>query len=110
VVTSLPAELLAAVRALAASPDELLSLFPVLRPTADQLAADFDHWYRWAREEHVEFSKVQAEALHALAVQFAAMTVGVDKRQWTRDALYASPAWERVRKLAAKALATGLGG
>jgi hypothetical protein len=102
----LPGELRAALEALAGSGTAQPSLFPTLSPTPDALAADFDHWWRIVREEHFALTKAERRALGEVTEQLAAMTTGVDHRNWTEEAMRSSPAWERLRQLARVALST----
>jgi len=100
----LPLELRAALQALAASSEAQPSLFPTMSPTPDRLAADFDHWWRIVREEHYALEGVQLKALGEIQDQLAAMSIGVDRRNWTDEAMRHSPAWARVRQLARSAI------
>jgi hypothetical protein len=100
----LPHELEAALQALAASAEAQPSLFSAMSPTPDRLAADFDHWWRIVREEHHALERPQLRALREIQEQLAAMSIGVDRRNWTDDAMRRSPAWDRVRQLAVAAL------
>jgi len=100
----LPLELKAALEALARSAELQPSLFSTMSPTPDHLAADFDHWWRIVREEHYALERAQLKALKEIQEQLAAMSIGVDRRNWTDEAMRHSPAWDRVRQLARVAL------
>ena len=101
----LPGELKAALQAIAESAGAQPSLFPALSPRPDALAADFDHWWRIVREEHYALERPELRTLRDVAEQLTAMTTGVDRRNWTEEAMRSSPAWDRLRHLANVALA-----
>jgi hypothetical protein len=101
----LPGELEAALQAIAESAGAQPSLFPALSPSPDALAADFDHWWRIVREERYTLEKPELRVLRDVSEQLTAMTTGVDRRNWTEEAMRSSPAWDRLRHLARVALA-----
>ena len=80
------------------------SLFVGFDPTPSGLAADFDHFWRVTRDERLPLTHAQLAALKDVADQLAAMSTGADRRNWTDEAMRTSPAWVRLRHLAAVAL------
>jgi len=95
-------ELVQSLQALVASASSQPELFPDLEPSADKLAADFDHAWREARVTTTRLTKAQRRCLAAVSEQLAAMAEA--RELWSTAALRTSAAWTRVRELAAQAL------
>ena len=90
-------------QALAQPGDVQLSLFPRDVVIADELALEFDNWYRTAKQDATRYSPEQAGALGALDAKLQCMS-GIGKPHWSDHALCHDPEWEDIRRLARLAL------
>ena len=92
------------VLALAMDAEVQLSLFPDFTCKADELALDFDHWFRVAKAQFPEeFSNGRLQALEAIDQKLEAMSFGgplFDEFGWGEDALRTRSEWSEVRSLA----------
>ena len=86
------------IQALAQRADVQLRLFPAFVIVADELALDFENWYRTALTA-LAATPAQREALAALDAALNAVD------QWDDEALGTDPRWEHVRQVTRFALA-----
>jgi hypothetical protein len=95
----------AALQALAQPASSQVSLFPDFVVVPDELALEFDDWFRVATTPELvpELTKAQCAALGAIDEQFARMSD--DPEVWSEEALAGNRDWDEVRSLACRALA-----
>ena len=95
----------AALQALAQPASSQASLFPDFVVVADELALEFDDWFRVATTPELvpELTQPQCAALRAIDEQFARMSD--DRDVWSEEALAGHRDWDEVRSLARQALA-----
>jgi hypothetical protein len=97
-------ELVWALRWLAAEPQAALSAVPeVPICTADEIALDLNHWFEFARAEHLVDLPVLA-LLEEIDREFLLMSGQPAADLWTDEALAASPEWQKQRGRARRAL------
>lgn len=96
-----------AVRAIAASADQQLSLFPTFVCVADELALDFEESYKgiFSDAASQDFTPAQLQAIQALDLALEQMSGGENLKFWTDEALKTFPEWTRLRKLAQQVIA-----
>jgi hypothetical protein len=90
-------------QALALPADAQLSLFPPFAVTADELALDFDDWWKTATQ-HNAFTADQLSALASVANILSEMSRARDDNLWDDSALAQHPQWQKLREVARKAL------
>ena len=91
-------------QALAQSAEKQLALYPGGAAKEDELALDFDNYYRTVRPYTSFLDEEQQRVLDAIDQQLSDMSRQDNSHLWTETALYNSKEWERVRNLALKAL------
>jgi hypothetical protein len=90
-----------AVQALALPCRDQFDLLPPGCCRTDELALDFDDWYRVVTSSNIELlAPEEKAALAALDHQVDRMSDSNNEALWTDDALCYDPAWEEVRRLA----------
>jgi hypothetical protein len=92
-----------------ASPAEAqLKLFFPAPPCIDDLAIEFDHWYRAATTPSAlpnsRINSRQELLLKRIDTLLDEMSGEENQELWTIDALKSNPKWERIRELAKEAL------
>src|SRR5262245_23627157 len=92
-----------ALQALAQPPDVQPTLFPDFVVVADELALEFDNWYR-ATIWRDGFTTAQKSALAAVDQFLAQMSDAKNSELWQIEALINRPEWQQVRQLAVEAL------
>lgn len=93
-----------AVQALAQPAEVQRALFPDFVVVADELALDFDHWWRvFERDFGHQLSSQQREACEALDRLLDEMS-GPKPELWTDEGCLNHPKWSEVRQLAANVL------
>jgi hypothetical protein len=96
-------ELKWALQALALPAEAQQNLFPSFVSVTDELALDFDHWWRTAAGWH-EWTVDQLAALRSLDALLVQMSAEKDAGHWTVSALANDPCWQEVRQRARIAL------
>lgn len=95
-----------ALQALAMPAEIQLGLYPPIVCKADELALDFDNWYRATRfSSLVELTRSQIEALDAINEKLNLMSDS-EKALWTDDGLRSEASWSEVRLLSQSALSS----
>ena len=90
--------LMQAVQALAQPADVQLSLFPDFVCKADELALDFDNFWKCAKGNDGErLTARQIDMLDAIAFALDTMNGAANAALWTDDALREDSRWERIR-------------
>ena len=96
------------IQALAMDADVQRSLFPDFTCKADELALDFDHWFKVAQGHFAkQFSNEQLVAIRAIDQKLTTMSnggSGFDEALWWDDSLATRSEWQEVRSLAMHAL------
>ena len=94
-----------ALQALAQPAEVQLSLFPGFVCKADELALDFDNWFKWYVGCQAETDLgMKREALEAIDHYLNAMSGPSHAEFWTESALRLDPRWDAVRVLAKHAV------
>lgn len=94
-----------ALQALALPADIQLGLFPDFVVKADELALNFDHWWRCVQDGFGErLNNQQRTLLEAINDQFTQMSGRGNGALWTETAIHENPLWEQIRALAKEAL------
>src|SRR5690242_9912457 len=90
-----------ATQTLALPAEAQLALFPDFVCKADELALDFDNWWRCikARQEEM-LSTDQVRLLQKIDTQLSQMSGMENADLWTEGALHDNPAWQEIRDLA----------
>ena len=95
-----------ALQALAAPGDVALALVADGAVKADELALDFDNFWRAALESlESELTQAQRESLVAVDRLLDAMSGARHRDLWTEEAVRTHPKWQEVREAAKRALA-----
>lgn len=96
-----------ALQALAAPADVQLSLFPAFAHKVDELALDFDHWYRvYVTNPQSSVTHHQQALLSALDARLQILSIPQHAAMWTEESLRTRSEWADVRVLAAETLAS----
>lgn len=93
-------------QALALPADTQLILFPDFVCKADELALDYDHWFRCAlSNSDSRLTAEQESHLRAVDSLLDQMTGQADSSLWSDEAVHVRPEWEVARRAAREALA-----
>jgi hypothetical protein len=90
-------------RALALPPKDQVARFPNFVVTADELALEFDNWYRAARALN-QLTAEHVQLLNAIDAKLASMSGQANERLWSEEALFSESCWADLRILATQAL------
>jgi len=92
---------------LAVDAESQLTIHPPTTVQADELALDFDSWFRTCVSNYEsELSATQVATLRALDEALDRMSGETNSDLWTPEALRTSTEWEDVRRRAGEALKT----
>lgn len=91
-----------ALQALASPAKIQIQLFPSFVIKADELALEFDRWYRCVKDS--ELQTEQKIALFEIDTELERMSH--QKKLWSEAALHTSFEWQKIRELAHRALHT----
>ena len=90
-----------ALQALALSSEEQVALFPAFAITADELALDFDNWFKASKRD---LNDQQIAILNTINSILENKSQEVEKSFWTDAALKNDDGWEKIRSLSKEAL------
>jgi len=88
-------------QALALSSEEQLALFPTFAITADELALDFDNWFKANKRD---LNDQEITILNRINSILENKSQEVEKSFWTDVALKTNDGWEQIRSLSKEAL------
>jgi hypothetical protein len=94
------------VRALAQPADIQLGLYPDFVWVPDELAMEFDEWYKKLCASAVvgDWPEAKLILVHAINQQLVSMNTASDPNLWTDEALAENEEWKKTRDLALRCL------